>query len=93
MPSKSASIYLVVFMMMLTILTTTLVIVCTQVTLPSKQVISHPIPMKKVTPKLAILPNGNMVTLLRAKFIAPATQLQIEKYQRKDELKVEKHEQ
>ena len=49
MPIKSASTYLVVFMMILTILATTLLIVSTQVTLPSKQLISHPNPMEKVS--------------------------------------------
>jgi hypothetical protein len=71
---------MVVFLVMLTILSITLVIVCSQVTLPGSSRIAMPRPMMLSNDKLAILPNGNMVRMVGDKFRAPATELQIVKY-------------
>ena len=64
--------YMMVFLVMLTILSITLVIVCSQVTLPGSSVIALPRPVMISKDKLAILPNGNMVRMVGAKFRAPA---------------------
>ena len=72
--------YMMMFLVMLTILSITLVIVCSQVTLPGSSRIAFPRPVMISKDQLAILPNGNMVRMVGAKFRAPATDLQIVKY-------------
>ena len=79
--SPSLVQYMMMFLVMLTILSITLVIVCSQVTLPGSSRIAMPRPVMISKDQLAILPNGNMVRMVGDKFRAPATQLQIAKYQ------------
>ena len=79
--SPSLLQYMMMFLVMLTILSITLGIVCSQVTLPASSRIAMPRPVMVSKDQLAILPNGNMVRMVGAKFRAPATQLQIVKYQ------------
>ena len=78
--SPSLLQYMMMFLVMLTILSITLVIVCSQVTLPGSSRIALPRPVMISKDQLAILPNGNMVRMVGAKFRAPATDLQIVKY-------------
>jgi hypothetical protein len=79
--SPSMVQYMMMFLVMLTILSITLVIVCSQVTLPGSSRIAMPRPVMISKDQLAILPNGNMVRMVGAKFRAPATDLRIVKYQ------------
>ena len=60
--SPSLVQYMMMFLVMLTILSITLVIVCSQVTLPGSSRIAMPRPVMISKDQLAILPNGNMVT-------------------------------
>ena len=72
---------MMMFLVLLSILSITLVIVCSQVTLPGSSMIALPRPVMISKDQLAILPNGNMVEMVGDKFRAPATELQIGKYQ------------
>ena len=72
--------YIVIFLALITLLMLTLVVLCSQVTLPghgshlTKEQPSH------TTIGLKKLPNGNLVHYVGSKFMAPATRLQIREH-------------
>ena len=63
--------FLVVFLVMITTLTVTLIVICSQVTLPGPGNVStvRPLPLSD---SVARLPNGNLVQFVGSKFMAPA---------------------
>ena len=64
--------FLILFLVIITTLTVTLIAICSQVTLPghSRQVSTiRPLPLSDT---VAQLPNGNLVQFVGAKFMAPA---------------------
>ena len=64
--------FLILFLVIISILTTTLILICSQVTLPgqvNKAPIIKPLPL---TDTVARLPNGNLVQFVGYKFMAPA---------------------
>ena len=69
-----------IFLVMLVILSISLLIVCSQVTLPCNTIRPQALPLVFREDQLAILPNGNLVKIVGAKFKAPATGLQIVNY-------------
>ena len=69
-----------IFLVMLVILSISLLIVCSQVTLPCNTIRPQAIPIVFKEDQLAILPNGNLVKIVGAKFKAPVTGLQILNY-------------
>ena len=79
--------YLVIFLVMITILSLTLVILCSQITLPGRG--QHP-SIFKPTPlthqNVLQLTNGNLIHYVGSKFMAPATQLQISEHEQKDQV-------
>ena len=74
---------MIIFLVMLFTLSITLVIVCSQVTLPGRINRAQARPLMLSKDQVAILPNGNMVKMVGAKFMAPATQSQIVEYNNK----------
>ena len=74
---------MIIFLVMLFTLSITLVIVCSQVTLPGSSIRPQARPRMLSKDQVAILPNGNMVKMVGAKFMAPATQLQIVEHSRR----------
>ena len=74
--------YLMIFLVIITLLCITLVVLCSQVTLPGRK--EHT-PLFKHSPShqdssVLELPNGNLVHYVGSKFMAPATEMQISKH-------------
>ena len=69
--------YLVVFLVMLVLLCLTLVVVCSQVTLPGRSgdMARHTAPLQHSS--ALQLPNGNLIHFVGSKFMAPATHTQV----------------
>ena len=74
---------MIIFLVILFTLSITLVIVCSQVTLPGRIIRAQARPLMLSKNQVAILPNGNMVKMVGAKFMAPATRSQIVEYNNK----------
>ena len=90
-PSKrkhSMKRYWVIFLVMITLLSVTLLVLCSQVTLPGR---SHHPPPFKPTPlnqdNLLQLPNGNLIHYVGAKFMAPATEQEVSQHILDDKVK------
>ena len=64
--------FLIVFMVIMTVLTVTLIAICSQVTLPGQEPKPPAIKPLPLTDTVAQLPNGNLVQFVGAKFMAPA---------------------
>ena len=84
LPSKrrhSLKRYLVIFLGMITLLSITLLVLCSQVTPPGR---SHHPSLFKPTPltqdNLLQLQNGNLIHYVGAKFMAPATEQEVSQY-------------
>ena len=90
-PSKrkhSLKKYLVIFLVMITLLSVTLLVLCSQVTLPGRS--HHPPPFKPnplTQDNLLQLPNGNLIHYVGAKFMAPATAQEVSQHILEDKVK------
>ena len=84
LPRKfSMKTFMIMFTVVITLLTVTLVVICSQVTLPGHRTHASTVKPLPLSDTVAKLPNGNLVQFVGAKFMAPAA-VDVQEYPEED---------